>query len=237
MALSIPYDVVMVTNDETNAEENWRRLLAFVPGARRVRGATSIGAAYAAAAVAAVTPHFFAIDGDSWILDGFDFAVDTPPAPDETLVWLARNPVNGLVYSHGAIKLLPTERMRAMQGTSAIDVTSASGRLRYIRVEASEHRFNASPFEAWRAAFRECVKIAGSPTDGDLGERIAMLLRTWCEIGAEAPFGRWTMEGARAGRRYAMLCRQGKEPYARINDFAWLRETFESSYRLTGASE
>jgi hypothetical protein len=223
------YDIVMVTADETNAERNWRRLRELAPQAIRIDGAASVQEAYGYAAAAVTTPHFFFVDGDNWLLDGFGFGVDFSPRASEILLWLARNPVNDLITPHGAIKLLPTQLTRQVaSGARAIDVALSIGTdRRVIGVTASEHRFNTSPFEAWRTAFRECAKLASRSTPVNAQMR-KFMLNAWCrKANTAASFAKWCLLGARQGRFFGARSSDDPKQLQRLNDFVWLRRVFD----------
>jgi len=224
-------DIVMVVGDETNAESNWQHLLALAPRARRMDAARSIRAAFVEAAKTATTSHFFLVDADNWIQEGFGFNVDVEPRSDEIVVWCALNPVNGLIYPHGGIKLLPTERvLRASLGDAIDTTTSIAAGLRVVPVMASEHRFNTSPLEAWRTAFRECAKFASRSIRGLREDAISEVVNAWCSKGADAPFGSWCMLGARDGRSFGEAWARHPDNIRKVNDYEWLRLAFDQHY-------
>lgn len=172
-------DVFMIANDEPNAEANWARLRRLQPDARLVHGKTGIYAAFRACAIQARSPLLLAVDADNHVLDGFDFATPIRPAPNELLVWWARNPINGLTYGHGGIKLFATDLFRRFNSTTFIDVsTSIATRTRTINQVASEHRFNTSPYKTWSSAFRECAKLAQESVTDPLNVGVLRLLET-----------------------------------------------------------
>ena len=67
------YDIVFISYNEPNAEENWQRLTARFPLAKRVHGVKGIHQAHIAAAKKCFTHMFWVVDGDAVILDTFDF--------------------------------------------------------------------------------------------------------------------------------------------------------------------
>ena len=67
------FDVFFVSYDEPNADEHFERMLLFAPDAKRIHGIKGIANAYIKAAQLSDTTHFFFVDADNWILDGFDF--------------------------------------------------------------------------------------------------------------------------------------------------------------------
>ena len=225
-------DIFFVSADEPDADRNWSRIQRVAPRARRIREQPSIRAAYLACAEASRTPHFFMVDGDNWLLDGFTFALDAVPRLVEVAVWRARNPVNGLVYGNGGIKLLPAAAVREALSGGGIDVgTSIGSGHRKVDVVASEHRFNTSAFAAWRTAFRECVKLSADLIrDGDRTIAAARL-DIWCADGSVDPapaYAEQCVAGARDGRAFGQRFAGQAEALARINDYAWLRRMWEA---------
>jgi hypothetical protein len=189
-------------------------------------------APYAACAAASRTPYFFSVDADTWVIDGFRFEVGFEPAPDEIAIWFALNPINGLRYGHGGIKLFPTALMLSAPLDRHVDLPTAVARNRYIAACASEHRFNADPYGAWAGAFRECTKLAVSTTMGSEQSRALAQRRlaVWCTKGADAKFGAWCLRGAQEGRLYGLEHARSFESIQRINDFDWLRAQFRARH-------
>ena len=221
-------EIFFVSSYELDAEKNWERLRRCAPHARRISGMASIHAAYAACADAAGSPHFFMVDGDNWLMDGFAFDLDFEPNPREVTVWRARNPVNGLAYGNGAIKLLPTVMTGIAVRSGGIDVgTSIAPTYRVVEIVASEHRFNTTAFDAWRTAFRECVKLSANAIGLQNHATTAARLATWCadaSVCAGSPaYADWCVTGAREGRLYGERHAGQPAAMARINEFAWLR--------------
>jgi hypothetical protein len=224
-------EVFMITYDEPNAEENWQHLRSLCPTAKRISGVTGIQAGYRACAQQTVTPYFFAVDGDNHIVNPTIFATRLRPGPDEVIIWHARNPINGLAYGHGGIKLFPTRLMREPKPAPDIDIsTSVSARSRHVRIIASEHRFNTTPYKTWATAFRETVKLVKDIARGHEAEGARALLGHWCSKGADQPLGDCCIAGAIAGRDYAEAHQGNHDALACINDGTWLRQRFGAAH-------
>jgi hypothetical protein len=231
----LEHDVFMIAYGEPNAAENWARLKAVVPRARLIENVPGLFAGYAACAGAARTPHYFAVDADNWIRDGFGFEVEFEPKPDEIALWYAANPVNGLEYGHGAIKLLPTALMAgaAAGRVDPIDFSTRLARNRYTEVCASEHRFNGDAYFAWAGAFRECAKLVLGTRQSDLQARELAQFRldAWCNRAIEgARFADWCIKGAREGRAYGEAHAEDEAGLGKINDYAWMRARFRERH-------
>jgi hypothetical protein len=236
IAVKPAFDVFMIAYGEKHAAANWARLQQIVPGAKLVENVSGAVACYAACAAAAGTDHFFVVDGDTWLLDDFRFDLPFMPAPGETVFWSARNPVNGLEYGNGAIKLLPRAPLLKNREMleKAVDFAMELGPVRYTGICASEHRFNADPYSAWLAAFRECAKLAVGTTIGNDEARALAKRRldAWCgRYRKDAAFADWCLKGAADGRDFG-LAHVG-DPVAlaaKLNSYAWLRATFAARH-------
>lgn len=223
-------DVVMVGYDEPNAAENWQRLQRICPRARQVFGVRGIQAAYAAAAKLAASPYIFIVDADNYVLDATTFETSQRPGPDTVIIWAARNPINGLEYGHGGMKLYPTQLVLKALPAPGIDIsTSMVGRTRSVTGVASEHRFNTSPYRTWRAAFRETVKLAAFLGQYPEAATPRAVMESWCGKGADMPFGAECIAGAVAGRDFGTRHFDRPELLANINEPGWLAQRFEES--------
>lgn len=213
--LSAELDVVFIQYDEPNADDNWNRLKTLCPRARRVMGVDGIYNAHQAASYIATTDMFYVVDADSYILD-FDFKF-TPNIFDRNCVHIfkARNPVNGLEYGNGAVKILPKN---SFNGNSGIDVTTSLGPVKLIDQIVSENRFNSSGFNAWRTAFREAAKLASGIIKNQNTDESNYRLVVWTTVGDEN-----TLLGARAGKQFV---NDGGD-VSLINNFSWLKEQYE----------
>jgi hypothetical protein len=213
----LAYDLFFLSHGEPMAEWHWRNLLRTQPHARRVDGIDGILAAHRQCASLARTTNFFVVDADNEILD-CDFHLRLADHDKQYVhIWRARNPVNGLVYGWGGIKLFPRKLLLGVE-QMPLDMTT-SFPLKIVDVIGSVTHFNSSPFSTWRSAFRECVKLARN-SDPDSRAR----LDVWCST-AHNLYADWCLTGASAGRHYGMT---QTDPAAllRINDWPWLHEQF-----------
>ena len=215
-------DVVFISFEEPNAEEHFARLLSFAPHAKRVHHIEGVYNAWTTAARLATTPHFYLIEADNWILDGFEFRAPEEPLTGDIYMWRARNAVNGLELLNGCIKFMNREAVLAMQPRALDFFLSIKGERRLIEKVASETRFNSSPFLAWRCGFRECAKfMAGMVRNAS----IPNIVKVWHTVGGDKSNGEWCMLGARMGTRFARK-NAGTPAMGAINDINWLKERF-----------
>jgi hypothetical protein len=224
----LDFDIFFISYQESNADENWENLKSKFPRVKRIHGIKGIHQAHLAAATAAATEMFYVVDGDAKISNEFNFNHYIPRYErDVVYVWQSKNPINDLVYGYGGVKLLPTEKTLYMP-TDSVDMTlSISSKFRSMPIISNTTEFNTSPFDTWRSAFRECVKLASKPIDENYDEETDLRLQIWCVIGKERKYGIYALDGARAGREYGHRNIGNKEALRKINDFDWLKELYE----------
>ena len=225
------YDIVFISYEESNADDNWQMLKTRFPMAKRLHGITGIHQAHITAAQMVSSDMFYCVDGDAQILDEFMFDQIVPDHQlDHVLVFRARNPINDLVYGYGAVKLLPTAAVRNLANNDfKPDMTSSINRkYKIVHKLSNITAFNTDPFNSWRSAFRECAKLASGVIDGQINSETQQRLETWCTVGSGRVYGHWCLLGAQAGRAFGYTARQSDE-MMKINDWAWLREEYHRS--------
>lgn len=229
-----PFDIVFISYDEPNAEENYQKLLQTFPEAKRVHGVKGIHQAHIKAAELVTTDRFWVVDGDASIVDDFNFTTDQvahydPYNRQAVLVWLSQNPINDLVYGYGGVKLLPKIKTLKMNVEEVDMTTSISDNFKVINQISNYTNFNTDPFNAWKSAFRECVKLSSKAIDKNYQEETEERLKIWCTVGRDRPFGEYALLGANAGKEYGLLHIGNKVALSMINDFEWLANKFEKN--------
>lgn len=225
------FDVVFISYNEPNAENNWNDLLTKVPNAQRIHGVKGIHQAHIEAAKICKTDMFYVVDGDACVLNNFKFDYHVLAWEHDTVhVWRSKNPINDLEYGYGGVKLLPTDKTLNMKTNTADMTTSISSKFRVVEHTSNITTFNTDPFNTWKSAFRECAKLAAKVIDrqdtGETDER----LKIWTTKGVEKPYGRYALAGARAGMEFGL---NNSNDIKLINDFDWLTQQFESSKGLS----
>jgi hypothetical protein len=87
--------------------------------------------------------------------------------------------------------------------------------------------FNTDPFNTWKSAFRECVKLSSRIIDRQQDYETSERLKIWCSEGNDKPFGKFAISGALAGRKFGLANRNILKELKKINDFEWLKEQYE----------
>jgi len=216
-------DVVYLTYDEPQREEFWVKIRNLVPWAKRVDGVKGSDAAHKAAAQASDTERFILIDGDNLPdPEFFNLVLDIPSGEWERAVyrWRARNHVNGLRYGNGGISSWTREfaqNMRTHENTDGTDATVVEfcfDPLYWAMHDCYSTTYpNGSPQHAWRAGFREGVKMCldkgRRPSVSEFRDRVHHRnldhLTIWHNVGLDADQGAWCIAGARMGTYRTML--------------------------------
>jgi len=228
------YDIVMVTYNEPNAEENWTNLKKRFPRAKRVDGVTGIHNAHVAAAKLANTKMVWIVDGDAVITKNFNFDyIVHPNKMDWVYVWRSKNPINDLEYGFGGIKLFPRDLTINMDMSKPDMTTSISTKYKPVFEVSNITSFNTDPFSTWRSAFRECCKLSSKVIDRQKDSETLERLDVWCSMGSGRPYGNFAILGALAGREYGESNIGNLEALKKINDFVWLKERFDGNQRLS----
>jgi hypothetical protein len=218
------YDIIFISYNEPNADENFAKLKARFPYAQRVDGIKGIHQAHIAAARKAFTKMFWVVDADAVILDTFNFDhVVSEYDLENVHVWRSINPVNGLEYGYGGVKLLPKKLTQNMDTTKTDMTTSISTLFKAMPEVSNITAFNTDPYNSWKSAFRECVKLASKTIDRQNDNETQVRLDRWCTVGADLD----VLHGAQEGREYGLENKDNPEALKLINDFAWLQARFD----------
>lgn len=235
------FDIFYISYDEPNREANWAKLLDIAPWAKRVHGVKGFDAAHKECARQSETDKFITVDGDNIINPMFlDLEIDIPAHYDDcVLSWASRNDVNGLVYGNGGLKLWPKKETLLMntheaatEGRLALDFCWDEKYIQMNNVYSSTYP-NGSPFQAFRAGFREGCKMTfdyGKTVDPtkletSIHEKNLKRLLIWMSVGADAPNGRWAIYGARLGLVKANLDKEFDITV--IRDYDWFKKYWD----------
>lgn len=220
------YEIFFLSCGEPFADEHFQLLKNRFPFARRVDGVKGIYAAHKVAAIKSTTEHFWVVDADTLVSDEFHFNFKVDPVEfDVVHIWHSKNDINDAIYGNGGIKLLP-KFLFDIEHTGKVDITTGlSDQIKILPELASIHCIGRSPYVAWRAGFREAVKLT-LQDDSDSQER----LQIWMTKGLSKPNGGYAVLGAKAGNKYALSNSLDKLKIAKINDYAWLHSQFKEAY-------
>ena len=241
----LDYDIIYLSYDEPNAEKNYADLCKKIPWAKRVHGVKGSDAAHKACAKLSETNRFITVDGDNIIKSDFltkEFDFDEHKDLEKCVIsWTAKNTINGLMYGNGGLKCWPKEYVLNMRTHENADPNNPHAQvdfcwdIEYIQMNScySEIHNNATPQQAWRAGFREGVKMALDrgikPSIEDFKRnhwKNLHRLYIWLMVGADVENGMWAIYGAREGLHKTML---SEWDYVNVRDFDWLNEYWENT--------
>ena len=241
----IDQDIIFLSYDEPNAEKNYADLLTKVPWAKRVHGVKGSDNAHKACAAASETEYFVTVDADNIVnKDFFSVSIDLDElklTSDHVFSWCGNIHVNGLMYGNGGLKMWTRKFVNEMRTHENSDPADVKGKVefcydnRYYQFDEcySESFTNSTPFQAWRAGFREGVKM--SLDQGAKVNRVQGVwwqnyqrLLIWCNVGSDVKNGLWSMLGAREGC-YLTNCTDWD--YANVRDFDYLTTHFNDNYK------
>ncbi len=239
----LDYDIIYLSYDEPNAEQNYADLCTKVPWAKRVHGVKGSDSAHKACAELSETDRFITVDGDNRIRPNFlDQEINFEEHTDLqscVISWAGKNIVNGLMYGNGGIKCWPKDFVLKMRTHENADPKNAHAQVdfcwdvQYIQQNScfSDVYNNATAQQAWRAGFREGVKMAL-----DRGVKVTVeefhknhwknlhRLYIWLMVGADVEYGKWAIYGAREGL-YKTMCTDWD--YINVRDFEYLNSMWE----------
>jgi hypothetical protein len=223
--------IYFLYTDEDNLNENWERLQSKTDNAVAVAAVGNIFESHKHIAGLCDGDRFYVVDADSWVVDSFNFDKNIELTPKSVAVFRSKNPINGLIYGHGGIKLFSKDCFSAERLDRPDMTTTLADSYIKLNILATEHRFNYTPYSTWRTAFRETVKLSTginkNNNDQESQERLAM----WCEAGLETQYGYFAIHGARQGVAYA---KEENADLTLVNNFKWLRNVFTEWAGLNG---
>jgi hypothetical protein len=197
--------------------------------------------------MASLTERFILVDGDNLPSPAFfNQTLDFPTPEYEKAVfrWRARNHVNGLMYGNGGLSSWTREyvmNMRTHENTDGRDETVVEfcfDPLYWAMHDCYSTTYpNGSAFHAWRAGFREGVKMClnqgSKPTVAEFRERVHQRnldhLTIWHNVGADVEYGEWAMAGSRQGTYMTMLTNWDHTQVQNFDALAELWKTVKDS--------
>ncbi len=230
------FDVVFMSYDEPNADENYADLLTKIPWAQRSHGVKGSDACHKAAAALCNTERFITIDADNIVRDDFmNIQIDMRKVDrSDVISWAGKNVVNGLVYGNGGIKCWPKHVVEQMKSHEASDTPESQvdfcWNINYVQMNNvySDVLNNATPYQAYRAGFREGVKLGlerGVTVDPRKFKQAVhyknyQRLLVWASVGADVPNGEWAIYGTRLGC-YLTNMKRDEFDFVNVRDFEW----------------
>lgn len=239
----VDLDCVYLSYDEPQKEEFWVKIKNIAPWAKRVDGVKGSDNAHKAAAQASSTERFVLIDGDNLPHpDFFNIRLNIDDnAKNAVFRWRARNHVNGLMYGNGGMSCWTKDfvmNMKTHENSDGSDDTAVEfcfDPMYWAMHDCYSTTYpNGSEFQAWRAGFREGVKMCldrgTKPSVEEFKDKAHKRnldnLTIWHNIGADVDNGMWAIYGARMGTYMTMLT---DWDYTQVQDFDYLKKLWEET--------
>jgi hypothetical protein len=222
-------DCIYLSYDEPQKEEFWLKIKNMIPWAKRVDGIKGSDAAHKAAGKASDTERFILIDGDNMPEESFfnmqlNFTDKDHKYKLAQYRWKAINSINGLRYGNGGMSSWTKTYVANMQ-THENQTDGDASRIADFCLDSSDNLYwamhdcysttypNYTPFQAWRAGFREGVKMClingAKPSVEQFKDSVANRnmnnLTIWHNVGMDVENGAWAIYGARMGTLYTLL--------------------------------
>jgi hypothetical protein len=222
-------DCIYLSYDEPQKEEFWLKVKNMVPWAKRVDNVKGSDAAHKAAGEASDTERFILIDGDNMPEESFfniqlDFTDKDETFRKAQFRWKAVNSINGLRYGNGGMSSWTKTYVREMK-THEHQTEGDVSRIADFCLDSKDNLYwamhdcysttypNYTPFQAWRAGFREGVKMSldrgAKPSIDEFKQTVATRnlnnLTIWHNVGMDVENGDWAIYGARLGTYMTLL--------------------------------
>ena len=243
----IEVPTIFLSYAEDNADQNYGLLLQQNPSARRVHGVKGFEAAHRKASEVAKQlspsyPCFITVDGDNetmpdfWHLFTEDIPREyTPQHGSFCLSWNAYNPMTGLCYGNGGLKMWShrfVEELKTHENAeeAVVDFCWRENYTQLARIYSTTRPYG-SERQAFTAGFREGAKmplVGGKQLDSiyeTTSKAYSLNLQrlvTWCSVGAHVEHGPCAYLGALYGF-YAVHV-TGEISLRQVSDLDFIKE-------------
>lgn len=220
-------DIIFISYDEVEADANWAKLGSKYPNAKRLHGVEGMENALRAAAELSETEWYYAVFAKTEIHPGFefDFSPDYFQLPKH-YIFYAHNEANGLEYGYAGVILYNVNLVKTVT-EFGIDYTMSAPHAVIPKLSAIAH-IGATPYQAWRSAFRECAKLAQIHEETGCVET-KHRLHTWTTT-ARGPNANWVLKGANDGVAFYSANKNSHQTLKQAFRWEWLAKQFAELY-------
>lgn len=225
-------DVFFISFRETNCEKNWNNLLTYHPDAKRVHGVVGINLAHLACEEQSTTEYFWTVDGDNYLTEKLIYEM---PIEHDLLMFNAVDPLNEKLTVLGGVKLWRKGSIKEKTMERGDFTLNATANKQVIDRCFSITKYNDSPFDAWKTAFRHCVKLSSVIfKNRPNAKNIDTYLERWKSSEySEAKNSQWAFCGYLDALEYTAKFNSDIEQLLKINDYDWLENYFGHLYETS----
>lgn len=229
-----PMDIVYISYDEPEAEQNYATLLELTKDLDnrvvRVHGVKGMENALKAAAETSITPWCYNVFAKTELEPDFkfDYVPDYMQIPKH-YIFYCRNASNGLEYGHMGVIMYNTNMVvnAPPYDELGLDYT-VSFPVEVVPKLSCHGNFATSPYHAWRTAFRESAKLSYFNVETPDIE-IQYRLNVWTTH-AVGEYSEWVLHGANDGVEFFKESNGRLEYLKQSFRWEWLRERFVKKY-------
>ena len=209
-------DFIFISYDEPKKEEFYKHNLSIITNLKRVDGIKGIDAAHKQAAKISNTDWFVVIDGDNIVNSTILTASIDTNSYWKCFRYRSKNNINGVISGNGGISCWSKEFVLSMNTHESSNSESTKiefgSQCKPTAGIYSVTYTDGSPYHAWRAGFREAVKLCLNTEIKQNKKNLSL----WHNIGRDVQNGFWSIYGARLG---TYMTRFENLDLAIINDY------------------
>jgi len=202
-------DAFFMSYGEPDALKHYRRNKLVIPTLKHIEGIKGFDAVHRKCGELSTTPFLITIDADTIIHSSFlNLKFTIRQGEPDNLCFYSKNIVNNLAYGNGGIKIWAKDFAQTMafhELGSGVDFCWDK-RYRSIPKIYSDTKINGSPIQAFRAGYREGIKLTsdhGNPFNpkywNTIHPSVKQGLVVWCTLGADVEYGFYAIHGALLG--------------------------------------
>jgi len=224
------YDIVFISYDETQADENYVKLLKSYPHAKRVHGVEGMENALAAAAKCSNTDYFYAVFAKTRLYDGWNFTTEPDYWRDpRNYIFYAINTSNDLIYGEMGIVLYNKKFLMSAPSYDELGIDfTMSFPIQVIPQISAYGEFATDSYRAWRTAFRETCKLAYFNSESPCVETLYRI-HQWRNH-AHGNYAMDVLRGANDGYEYFINNSDNLSALKKTFRWDWLKNYYNSKY-------
>jgi hypothetical protein len=223
-------DIFFISYNESNCEENWLQLLSFHNNAKRIHGIKGIDRAHMVCNNLSTTEYFWTVDGDNWLTRSLEFSID---GACDLYMFKSTDPIHGGPTLLGGVKLWRKNSIvndNMSKGDFSLNATTNK---KIIESSYSITRYNSSKYDAWKTAFRHCVKLSSDIfRSRPNAKNLDFYLEQWSktkDLDNNDNNAAWCYRGYCDALEFTTN-HKSFEKLNLINDYQWLEQFFKYKY-------